>query len=82
MKIRKLRTNKFYNIEQRGGIHKNSYDIVKIIIWICITNKKNTFKSSEAEFLVMCNPSMNKLWANKTGLCIDLYESRLLTACS
>jgi hypothetical protein len=36
----------------------------------------------EAVFLFTCDPSMNKLWATYTGLCIDLYEPRSLTACS
>jgi hypothetical protein len=35
---------------------------------------------SEAIFLVACDPSMNKLWVTSTGLCIDLYGSRLLKA--
>jgi hypothetical protein len=35
---------------------------------------------SEAVFLVMCDHSINELWATLTGLGIDLYESRLLTA--
>jgi hypothetical protein len=36
----------------------------------------------EAVFLVICDPSMNKLWVTKAhrDLCIDL--SRSLTACS
>jgi hypothetical protein len=37
---------------------------------------------SEAVFLDVCDPSMNELLATKTGLCIDLYGSRSLTACS
>ncbi len=36
-------------------------------------------KSSEAIFLVMRDPSMNKLWVTKTGLCVDLYGSRSRT---
>jgi hypothetical protein len=35
---------------------------------------------SEAVFLVMCDPSMNELWATYTGLCIGRYGSRWLTA--
>jgi hypothetical protein len=34
----------------------------------------------EAIFLVMCDPSMNEQLATETGLCIDLYGSRSLTA--
>ncbi len=33
-------------------------------------------------FLVVFDPSMNELWAAKTGLCIDLYWPSSLTACS
>ncbi len=36
--------------------------------------------TTEAVFLVMCDPSMNKLRVTGTGLSIDFYESRLLTA--
>jgi hypothetical protein len=35
---------------------------------------------SEDVFLVVCDPSMNELRATYTGLCIDLYGSRSLTA--
>ncbi len=34
----------------------------------------------EAVFLVVCDPSLNELWATYTGLFIDLYGSRSLTA--
>ncbi len=34
----------------------------------------------EAIFLVVCDPFKNELWATWTGLCIDLYRSRSLTA--
>ncbi len=36
----------------------------------------------EAVFLVMCDPSMNEMWATDTGLYLDLYGSRFLTAYS
>ncbi len=35
---------------------------------------------NEAVFLVMWDPSMSELWATYTGLCLDLYGSRSLTA--
>ncbi len=37
-------------------------------------------KIPEGVFVVMCDTSMNELRATQTGLCIDLYESGLLTA--
>ncbi len=40
----------------------------------------HTFGKPEAVFLVLCDPSVNELWATQTGLCIDLYWSRSLTA--
>jgi hypothetical protein len=36
-------------------------------------------RSPEAIFLIVCDPSMNKLWTTYAGLCIDLYGSRSLT---
>ncbi len=36
--------------------------------------------SPKAVFLVVCDPSMNEIWVTKTGVCLDLYGSRLLTA--
>jgi hypothetical protein len=49
-----------------------------------MTKKKvsKPLELSEAVFLVVCDPSMNELWATYTGLCIYLYGSRLLTASS
>jgi hypothetical protein len=37
-------------------------------------------KIPEAVFVVMCDTSMNELRTTQTGLCIDIYRSRLLTA--
>jgi hypothetical protein len=60
------------NIGTWVGIHNTSCDLR-------VGTEKNTFKSPEAVFLVVCNPSMNELWITLTGLCIDLYGSRSLT---
>ncbi len=50
-------------------------------------SSENHFKTyiasdPEAVFLVMCDPSMNELWVTETGLWINLYGPKSLTACS
>jgi hypothetical protein len=43
---------------------------------------KQRYARPEAVLLVVWDHSINELWPTKKGLCIDLYGSRLLTACS
>ncbi len=50
---------------------------LRLILWLSYNQFMTVFWG---RILVMCNPSMNELWATWTGLCIDLYGSRLLTA--
>jgi hypothetical protein len=70
----------FYNLLKH---FKWSFFLIKwfqfLLMFFFIVRKLH-FLTPEAVFLVMCDPSMNELWAKKTGLCIDLYESRSLTA--
>ncbi len=44
------------------------------------TNIYSYLETPEAVFLVVCDPSINELWVTQTGLCNDLYGSKLLTA--
>ncbi len=76
----------FRLIAYSGKFHlfyKNIFSNKLILFWtttLFLRLKSFVKLGPGAVFLVTCDPSMNELWVTYTGLCIDLYGSRSLTA--